>query len=147
MMYNSQKQIKMKQILNVVLMMFCAAWWLVACRTTNIEERRTQSVENQRMTKVDSVTLQTADSVLVMVEKDDSMVRIVERTVKWRERVKVQRDTVRVYLSNDTIIKKVSTRTQPTRSPPNWKLFLVSRLFMIALLAIAVLTIKKHFKL
>jgi hypothetical protein len=146
-MYNSQKQIKMKQILNVVLMMFCAVWWLVACRTTNTVERRTQSVENQQMTKVDSVTLQTADSVLVMVEKDDSMVRIVERTVKWRERVKVQRDTVRVYLSNDTIIKKVSTQRQPTRNPPNWKLFLAFRLFMIALLAIAVLTIKKHLKL
>lgn len=137
----------MKQILVVILTMFCAGWMLVACRTTSTVETRTQSVENQRMTKVDSVTLQTADSVLVFVQKDDSMVRIVERTVKWREKVKVQRDTVRVYLSNDTIIKMESVQTQPTRSPPNWKLFLVSRLFMIALLAIAVLTIKKHFKL
>lgn len=137
----------MKQILNVILMMFCAAWWLVACQTTNTIERRTQSVENQQMTKVDSVTLQTADSVLVLVEKDDSMVRIVERIVKWREKVKVQRDTVKVYLSSDTIITKESVKTQPSRSPPNWKLFLAFRLFMIALLAIAVLTIKKHFKL
>ena len=136
----------MKQLLIVVLMMFCATWLLVACRTTSTVETRMQSVENQRMTKVDSMTLQTADSVLVLVEKNDSMVRIIERTVNWRERVKVQRDTVKVYLSNDTIIKMESVQTLPSRSPPNWKLFLVSRIVLIALLAIAVLIIKKHFK-
>ena len=99
------------------------------------------------MSKTDSVMLQTADSVLVLVEKSDSLVRIVERTVRWRERVRTLRDTVRVYLSNDTIIKMESVTEKATRSPPRWKLTLALRLGLIALVAIAVLTIKKHFKL
>lgn len=136
----------MKQILIVVLMMFCVGWLLVACHTTRTLESQMQHLENRQMMKVDSVTLQTADSVLVLVEKNDTMVRIIERTVNWRERVKVQRDTIRVYLSNDTIIKMETVQTQPSRSPPNWTLFLVSRIILIALLAIAVLIIKKHFK-
>ena len=130
-------------------MMFCAGWLLEACHTTRTVESQVQHVENQQMTKVDSVTLQTADSVLVLVEKNDTMVRIIERTVNWRERVKVQRDTVRIYLSNDTIIKSETVQAQPSRNSSNWKLFLISRMILIAILAIIVFItsiIKKHFK-
>lgn len=137
----------MKQIVKVVLTMLWVTWMLAACRTTSTVERRTERVENQRMTKVDSVTLQTADSVLVLVEKSDSMLRVIERTVKWRERVKVLKDTVRVYLSNDTIIKMESVTEKTARSPPLWKLKLVLGLTAIVLMAIGVITIKKHFKL
>ena len=137
----------MKQIVKVVLMMLCVTWLLAACRTTNTMERRTERVENQRMTKVDSVILQTADSVLVWVEKSDSMFRIIERTVKWRERVKVLKDTVRVYLSNDTIIKMASVTEKATRSPPRWKLYLAIVLLTTALVAVMLQTIKKLFKL
>ena len=137
----------MKQIVKVVLTMLCVAWVLTACRTTSTVEKRTERVENRRMTKVDSVTLQTADSVLMLVEKSDSMLRIIERTVKWRERVKVQKDTVKVYLSNDTIVKKESVTEKATRSPPLFKLKLVLGLTAIVLMAIGLLTIKKHFKL
>lgn len=137
----------MKKYFEVVLMTVCVVWLLAACRTTSTVEKRTEHVENQRMSKTDSVMLQTADSVLVLVEKSDSLVRIVERTVRWRERVKTLRDTVRVYLSNDTIIKMESVTEKATRSPPRWKLTLALRLGMIALVAIGLLTIKKHFKL
>lgn len=137
----------MKQIVKVVLTMLCVAWLLAACRTTSTVEKRAERVENRSTAKVDSVTLQTADSVLVLVEKSDSLVRIVERTVKWRERVKVQRDTVKVYLSNDTIIKKESVTEKTTRSPPRWKLYLALGLLTTALVAVMLQTIKKHFKL
>lgn len=137
----------MKRIVKVVLTMLCVAWLLAACRTTNTVETRTEHVENLSTAKVDSVTLQTADSVLVLVEKNDSIVRIVERTVKWRERVKVQRDTVRVYLSNDTIIMKESVTENIIRSPPRWKLYLALGLLTTALVAVMLQTIKKHFKL
>lgn len=137
----------MKQIVKVILTMLCVAWLLASCPTTNTVEKRTERVENQRKTKVDSVTLQTADSVLVLVEKSDSNVRIIERTVKWREKVKVQRDTVRVYLSNDTIIMKESVTEKATRSPPRWKLYLALGLLTTAFVAVILQTIKKHFKL
>ena len=137
----------MKQIVKVVLMMLCVAWVLAACRTTSTVEKRTEHMENQRMTKVDSVTLQTADSVLVLVEKSDSMLRIIERTVKWREKVKVLKDTVRVYLSNDTIVKMESVTEKATRSPPRWKLYLAIGLLTTALVAVMLQTIKKLFKL
>ena len=137
----------MKQIVKVVLMMLCVAWVLAACRTTSTVEKRTEHMENQRMTKVDSVTLQTADSVLVLVEKSDSMLRIIERTVKWREKVKVLKDTVRVYLSNDTIVKMESVTEKATRSPPRWNLYLAIVLLTTALVAVMLQTIKKLFKL
>ena len=125
----------MKQMMKTVLMTVGVLWLLAACRTTRTAERCTEHVENRSMTMVDSLTLQAADSVLVLVEKSDSMVRIVERTVKWRERVKVQRDTVRVYLSNDTIVKVESVTEKPSRSPPRWKL----RLVILGLVTIVIL--------
>lgn len=138
----------MKQIVKVILTMLCVAWLLASCRTTSTVEKRTERVENQSTAKVDSVTLQTADSVLVLVEKNDSMVRIIERMVKWRESVKVQRDTMKVYLSNDTIIMKKSVTEKTTRSPPRWKRTLaILGLLVIVLVAVKLLTILKHFKL
>ena len=47
-------------------------------------------MKTQRMAKADSVALHTADSVLVLVERGDSLVRIIERTVHTREKVKVE---------------------------------------------------------
>jgi len=137
----------MKQMMKAVLMTVGVLWLVAACRTTRTVERRTEHVENRSMAKVDSVALQAADSVLVLVEKSDSMVRIVERTVKWRERVKVQRDTVRVYLSNDTVVKMESVTEKPSRSPPHWKLRLaILGLATIAIIVVAVKSkIIKHF--
>lgn len=138
----------MKKYFEVVLMTVCVVWLLAACRTTSTVEKRTEHVENQRMSKTDSVMLQTADSVQVLVEKSDSLVRIVERTVRWRERVRTLRDTVRVYLSNDTIIKMESVTEKATRSPPRWKRILaILGLLVIVLVAVKLLTILKHFKL
>ena len=137
----------MKQIVEVVLMMLCVAWLLMACRTTSTVERRTEHVKNQRTAKVDSVILQTADSVLVLMVKNDSIMHIVERTVKWRERVKVQRDTVKVYLSNDTIIMKESVTVKATRSPPRWKLYLAIVVLTTVLVIVMFQTIKFFFRL
>ena len=138
----------MKQILKAVLTMMMALWLLSACRTTSTVERRTERVEKQRMAKADSVALHTADSVLVLVERGDSLVRIIERTVHTREKVKVVRDTVVVYVQNDTIVKKVAVKEKATRSPPRWKRTLaILGLLVIVLVAIKLLTILKHFKL
>ena len=138
----------MKQILNVVLTMVMALWLLSACRTTSTAERRTEHVEVQRMTKADSVALHTADSVLVLVERGDSLVRIIERTVHTREKVKVVRDTVVINTRNDTIVKVESIREKASRSPPRWNWFLALGLLTIAtLLAVKFLTLLKHFKL
>ena len=138
----------MKQILKAVLTVMMALWLLSACRTTSTVERRTERVEKQRMAKADSVALHTADSVLVLVERGDSLVRIIERTVHTREKIKVVRDTVVVYVQNDTIVKKVTVKEKSSRSPPRWKRTLaILGLIMIVLVAIKLLTILKHFKL
>lgn len=137
----------MKQTLNVVLTTGVALWLLSACRTTSTAERRTEHVEMQRMAKADSVALHTADSVLVLVERGDSLVRIIERTVHTREKVKVVRDTVVINARNDTIVKVASVREKTSRSPPHWNWFLAMGLLTIAaLLAVKFLTLIKHFK-
>lgn len=136
----------MKQKLNVVLTMMAVLWLLSACRTTHTVERRTERVEKQRMAKADSVALHTTDSVLVLVERGDSLVRIIERTVHTREKVKVVRDTVVIHARNDTIVKMESVRELSSRSPPRWKLYLALGLLTIAaLVAVKFLTILKHF--
>lgn len=138
----------MKQILKAVLTMMMALWLLSACRTTSTVERRTEHVEKQRMAKADSVALYTADSVLVLVERGDSLVRIIERTVHTREKVKVVRDTQFVYVQNDTIVKKVTVKEKTSRSPPRWNWYLALGLLTIAaLVAVKFLTILRHFKL
>lgn len=139
----------MKQTLYVVLTMIAALWLLSACRTTSTVERRTERVEKQRMAKADSVALHTADSVLVLVERGDSLVRIIERTVHTREKVKVVRDTVVINARTDTIVKVESVREKTARSPPRWNWFLALVLLTIAtlLLAVKFITLLKHFKL
>ena len=103
-------------------------------------------MEKQRMAKADSVALHTADSVLVLVERGDSLVRIIERTVHTREKVKVVWDTVVIHARNDTIVKMESVREQTSRSPPRWKLYLALGLLTIAaLVAIKFITFLKHF--
>lgn len=137
----------MKQKLNVVLTMCMALCLLAACRTTNTVERRTEHVEKQRMAKTDSVALHTADSVLVLVERNDSLVRIIERTVHTREKVKVVRDTVVIHVRNDTIVKVETVKEHVLRSPPHWKLYLALGMITIALIVvIKFLTFLKHFK-
>lgn len=129
----------MKQMMKVVLTMIGALMLLAACRTTHSVEARMAHVENRSTAKVDSVTMQATDSVMVLVEKSDSMVHIVERTVKWRERIKVQRDTVRVYLSSDTIVKVESVTEKTSRSPPHRKLrFAILGLVTIVIILMAV---------
>lgn len=138
----------MKQIVKVVLTMLCVAWLLAACRTTSTVEKFTAHVENQSKAKVDSVTQQTADSVLVLVEKNDSMVRIIERKVHTREKLKVVRDTIVVYVQNDSIVEKEVVKEKTSRSPPRWKWTLaILGLLVIVLVAVKLLTILKHFKL
>ena len=138
----------MKQTLYVVLTMIAALWLLSACRTTSTVERRTERVEKQRMAKADSVALHTADSVLVLVERGDSLIRIIERTVHTREKVKVVRDTVVINARTDTIVKVESVREKTARSPPRWNRFLALVLLTIAtLLAVKFITLLKHFKL
>ena len=140
----------MKQILKAVLTMMCVVLMTTACRTSSHStvERRTQSVERQREAKADTVSEHTADSVLVYVERGDSIVRIIERKVHTREKVKVVRDTVVVYVQNDSIVKKEVMKGKTSRSPPRWKRTLaILGLLVIVLVTVKCLTILKHFKL
>ena len=138
----------MKQTLNVVLTMVMALWLLSACRTTNTVERRTEHVENKRTATADSVALHTADSVLVLVERGDSLVRIIERTVHTREKVKVVRDTVVVYTRNDTTVMVEPNREKTSRSPPRRILHLaLGLLTIVILMAVKFQIIKKTIKL
>ena len=140
----------MKQILKAVLTMMCAVLITTACRTSSHStvERRTQSVERQREAKTDTMSEHTADSVLVYVERGDSIVRIIERKVHTREKLKVVRDTVVVYVQNDSIVKKEVVKEKTSRSPPRWKRILaILGLLVIVLVAVKLLTILKHFKL
>ena len=140
----------MKQILKAVLTMMCVVLMTTACRTSSHStvERQTQSVERQREAKTDTVSEHTADSVLVYVERGDSIVRIIERKVHTREKVKVVRDTVVVYVQSDSIVKKEVVKEKTSRSPPRWKRTLAILGFLvIVLVAVKLLTILKHFKL
>ena len=140
----------MKQILKAVLMMGCMMTVFTACRTSSHStvERTTASVERQREAKADTVSEHTADSVLVYVERGDSIVRIIERKVHTREKVKVVHDTCVVYVRNDSIVKEEVVKEKASRSPPRWKLTLaILGLIMIVLVAVKLLTILKHFKL
>ena len=139
----------MKQILQSFLALIWLTLVFTACSTSNhsIVETKLHNVERQNEARADSVSEHSADTVFVVVEKDDSIIRITERKIHWREKLKVQRDTVRVYIQNDTINKMLSVMKQTQRSPPRCKQSLALLLTMIALVAIAVLTIKKSFKL
>ena len=140
----------MKQILKAVLTMMCMVLMTTACRTSSHStvERRTQSVERQREAKADTMSEHTADSVLVYVERGDSIVRIIERKVHTREKLKVVRDTVVVYVQNDSIVTKEVVKEKTSRSPPRWKRILaILGLLVIVLVAVKLLTILKHFKL
>lgn len=140
----------MKQILKAALTMMCAVLITTACRTSSHStvESRTQSVERQREAKADTMSEHTADSVLVYVERGDSIVRIIERKVHTREKLKVVRDTVVVYVQNDSIVKKEVVKEKTSRSPPRWKRILaILGLLVIVLVAVKLLTILKHFKL
>ena len=140
----------MKQILKAVLTMMCVVLMTTACRTSSHStvERRTQSVERQREAKADTVSEHTADSVLVYVERSDSIVRIIERKVHTREKLKVVRDTIVVYVQNDSIVEKEVVKEKTSRSPPRWKWTLaILGLLVIVLVAVKLLTILKHFKL
>ena len=116
----------MKQILKAILTMVCMAWIATACKTSHSTvERNTQNVERQWEAKADTLSEHTADSVLVYVERGDSIVRIIERKVHTRERLKVVRDTVVVYVRNDSIVKEEVVKEKTSRSPPRWKFCLV----------------------
>lgn len=136
----------MKLNLKLILTMACMAWTATACRTTSHSnvEQRTESVERQREAKADSVSEHTADSVFVWVERGDSIVRIIERKVHTRERVKVVRDTVVIYARNDTLVKVEAVRTKTARSPPHRKLYLALGLLTIALAAVIAKNIKTY---
>ena len=127
----------MKQILKAILTMVCMTWIVTACKTTSHStvERNTQNVERQWEAKADTLSEHTADSVLVYVERGDSIVRIIERKVHTRERLKVVRDTVVVYVRNDSIVKEEVVKEKTSRSPPHWKL----RLVILGLVTIVIL--------
>lgn len=142
----------MKQALKAILTMVCILLALAACRTSrhSTVERRTQNVERRWEAKADTMSEHTADSVLVYVERGDSMVRIIERKVHTREKVKVVRDTVVVYVQNDSIVKTETVKEKTARSPPHRKLYLaLLGLVTIAVLVVAVKyqTFKKLLKL
>ena len=150
-MYNPLSSVKMKQILKAFLTMACVMMFFTACKTShhcNVE-RQTQTVERQREAKADTVSEHTADSVLVYVERGDSIVRIIERKVHTRERLKVVHDTCVIYVQNDSIVKKETVKEKTSRSPPRWRLILaiIVLLTIAALVAVKYQTIKKLLKL
>ena len=136
----------MKQILKGVLTMMCMVWVFMACRTPihGTVESRTKNVDRQWTAKTDTVSERTADSVLVFVEHGDSIVRIIERIVHTREKVKVVKDTVVYYVQNDTVVKVAVAKEQASRSPPLRKLSLALLFITIVTVAIKLLTLKKH---
>lgn len=140
----------MKKMMKLNLAMVGAMWLLVACRSTSHStvEQQTRNVERQWVAKADSLTEHVADSVLVFVEKADSnIVRIVERKVRTREKIKVIRDTVVVYVRNDTISKMEAVKEKAKRSPPHWDFLPALCLLTVALMAIMCLTFIKKLKL
>lgn len=125
----------------------CTAWFATACKTVNLRTEnlsQSRSMEHFFEAKADSLSYHTADSVFVLVEKNDSMTHIVKERVHWRERVKVQKDTVMVYIRTDTLAKETSVVEKPARSPPARRRFLITTSILAAIAATVLFTIKKH---
>lgn len=128
------------------LAMLCVALIFTACKTSErISENRVSNEETFWQTETDSLIQRIADSVFVFVDRSDSMTHIIERTVHWREKVKVQKDTVVVCLRTDTLYTEKTVAEETQRSPPAGRYSLAVVIFMIALIAIVLLTIKKYF--
>lgn len=137
----------MKQTITGGMTIVCATWLVTACRTVRLNtESLSHSRSEERLfeTKADSLFCHTADSVFVLVEKNDSATHIVKKTIHWRERVKVQKDTVVVYVRTDTLSRETSVTEKSTRSPPAWKRHLIASTILAAIAAAILFTIKKH---
>ncbi|MBP5374754.1 MAG: hypothetical protein J6Y38_00280 [Bacteroidaceae bacterium] len=125
-----------------LLLSFYWCLLIVACKTvqlaSNKYEGRVSSTE-----KADSLTVQ--DSVLILVYDRKDTVKIIERKIKLRERVKVQHDTLTI-IRTDTLVKIV----EPTiRSPAKSVSILKTRLYtmfttiVVFIIIFIILKIKK----
>lgn len=113
---------------------------IVACKTvqlaSNKYEGRASSTE-----RADSLIAQ--DSVLILIYDRKDTVKIIERKIKLRERVKMQHDTLTI-IRTDTLVKIV----EPTiRSPANILSTLKTRLHIILTTIVTIIIIIIIFKI
>lgn len=134
-----------KQVL--YFLMGCVLLLCPACRsTTKLQsgvESRVEREETFVEAKVDSLIERVTDSVFVFVAKNDSMTHTLKETVRWKEKVKVVKDTVVVYVRTDTLNNAVEVVEKTNRSPPLRQPFLTMILWLTIATAIKCL-IKKR---
>ena len=110
---------------------------LSACKSSaKLQKSETQRLvsrlETSRAAKADSLSEHKADSVFVFVRQTDSMLHLVKETTRWREKVKVVRDTVVVNVRSDTVYRTATEEQRTIRSPPSWKFSLALVLLVTA---------------
>lgn len=110
---------------------------LSACKSSvKLQKSETQRLvsrlETSRAAKTDSLSEHKADSVFVLVHKTDSMLHLVKETTRWREKIKVVRDTVVVNVQADTVFVAKEVGKKTIRSPPSWKFSLALVLLVTA---------------
>lgn len=86
---------------------------IVACKTT---QQISSKYEERAITKERVDTIIERDTLMLFVHEKKDTVRIVQREVKWKERVKVQHDTL-IIMRTDTIIKTVEPMIRSPASP------------------------------
>ncbi len=123
-----------------LLLSFYWCLLIVACKTvqlaSNKYEGRVSSTE-----RADSLIAQ--DSVLILVYDRKDTVKIIERKIKLRERVKMQHDTLTI-IRTDTLVKIV----EPTiRSPAKILSTLKTRLYIILTTIVTIIIIIIIFKI
>lgn len=82
--------------------------FFVACKTT---QQMSKAYEGKTIAKERTDTVIERDSVLIFVSQKTDTVKIVQREVKERERVKVQRDTVTVVKTDTVRVTETKIRS------------------------------------
>lgn len=102
----------MKMYLRLLLTIgFCLL--MVACKTAQLTSKK---YEGRTTTTERADTIIERDTLMLIVHEKDDTVRIVQREVRWKERVKVEHDTLTV-VKTDTIVKTIEPMIRSPASP------------------------------
>lgn len=102
----------MKMYLRLLLTIgFCLL--MVACKTAQLTSKK---YEGRATTTERADTIIERDTLMLIVHEKDDTVRIVQREVRWKERVKMEHDTLTV-VKTDTIVKTIEPMIRSPASP------------------------------
>ena len=114
---------------------------IVACKTAHLTS---QKYEGRTATAERADTLVERDSLVMFVHEKGDTVRIVQREIKWKERVTVRHDTLTVTKTDTLTVTepKIRSPTQARSDYWQWLQTLLTKILIIIIL-ITILKFKK----